>query len=54
MEGSNRREAQRVRRMNGHVQPLGWEEPLASSRDLGGERLSGLNGVTLAKVLVYL
>jgi hypothetical protein len=42
----NRREAQRVLTMNENMHPCGdrGRYPLESSRDLGGERLSGLSG----------
>jgi hypothetical protein len=39
--------ALRVRRKNGNRQPLevgGWRDPAECTRDLGGERLSGLKG----------
>ena len=38
----NRRESQRTRK---YAAPCGgrWEDPLESTRDSGGERLSGLN-----------
>jgi hypothetical protein len=46
--GGGRREAQRTRRINGNIQPLGEEgsggDPLESTRDLREERLSLLNG----------
>ena len=40
-----RREAQRANKMNGNVQSLKVRQgdPLESTRDLGGERLSGIN-----------
>jgi hypothetical protein len=45
--GGDRREAQRSKKMNGNMQLLGGEvleELLESPRDLGCERLPGLNG----------
>jgi len=46
----NRREAERVRRMNRNKQAGGMGDPLESPRDLGGGRLSGLNGGDLVKM----
>jgi hypothetical protein len=45
-------EKQWTERMNGINSCWGWEvrEPLESPRNLGDERLSGINGVTLAKI----
>ena len=40
----DRREAQKARRMNGNMQPWGLGDPLESTRDLEGERLSRLSG----------
>ena len=45
--GGNRTEALRASRKNGNRQPPeigGWQDPLEYTRDLGGERLSGLKG----------
>jgi hypothetical protein len=49
-EGGNRREAQRARRMNGNMQPLGmWGgDHLESPRVLRCERLPGINGGDLS------
>ena len=45
-EGRNRREALRVSRKNGNMQPQevggGRKDPLEYARDLGGERLSNI------------
>jgi hypothetical protein len=46
-ETSGRGEAQRSNRMNGNMQPqkVGIaEDPLESTKDLRGEKFSGLNG----------
>jgi len=42
-----RRESQRASRINGNMQPQKVGDPLESTRDLGGERLSELNGSDL-------
>ena len=47
---NNRTEALRASRKNGNRQPQeigGWGDPPECTRDLGGERLSGLKGKDL-------
>ena len=48
----DRREVQRARRGNGNMWPLavgGEGTPIESTRDVGGERLSGFNGSYLSQ-----
>ena len=49
--GDEKREAQSARRVNGIRELPGWRvgEPLESPRDLGCERLPGLNGDDLSQ-----
>jgi hypothetical protein len=51
--GMGQREVQRASLLMGICSPSGegegWRVPLEYTRDLGGERLSGLNGCDLSK-----
>jgi hypothetical protein len=51
--GQDRREVQRVRKLNRNVQQWGmrnWGQPLESPRCQGSKRLPGPNEMTLAKI----